>query len=98
VLKNELREHMRNVHSSNEEDTKAVIARFFGQFLQDPLFWRSAASPPQPEDQYYHLGMQQQSFDVKQRLQERFPSCLTVSEVRAMSCYLCAISVLTSNL
>jgi hypothetical protein len=69
VLKNELREHMRNVRSSSEEDNKGVIATFFGRFLQDPHFWQSSPSTST-------------TFDVKQRLQERFPSCLTVGEVR----------------
>ncbi len=69
VLKNELREHMRNVRSSSEEDNKDVIATFFGRFLQDPHFWQSSPSIST-------------TFDVKQRLQERFPSCLTVGEVR----------------
>ncbi|ELR22968.1 C2 domain containing protein [Acanthamoeba castellanii str. Neff] len=67
VLKNELREHMRNVRSSSEEDNKGVIATFFGRFLQDPHFWQSSPSIST-------------TFDVKQRLQERFPSCLTVGE------------------
>lgn len=92
VLKNELREHMRNVRSSSEDDNKAVIATFFGRFLQDPHFWRpgspsSAAhrSPPHQHDHYhYHYHHHhQQAFDVKQRLQERFPSCLTAEEVHS---------------
>jgi hypothetical protein len=60
---------MRNVRSSSEEDNKGVIATFFGRFLQDPHFWQSSPSIST-------------TFDVKQRLQERFPSCLTVGEVR----------------
>lgn len=67
VLKNKLRELMRNVRSSSEEENKAVIAEFFGSFLHSPLFWRPAVSD--------------QDFDVKKRLQERFPSCLSPEEV-----------------
>lgn len=67
VLKNRLRELMRQVRSPDENETQYVIANFLHDLLHNPQFWKKPQFPDQ--------------FDVKSVLRERFPSCLYSDEV-----------------
>lgn len=65
VLKNRMRELMRQVLSAEEKDLRDVIATFLHRVLHDPAFWRSRS---------------QTEFDVKRALKERFPACFYSDE------------------
>lgn len=71
VLKNRMRELMRQVLSAEEKDLRDVIATFLYRVLHDPAFWGSRS---------------QSGFDVKRALKERFPACFYSDEVRGRVC------------
>jgi len=72
VLKNRLRELMRRVATSGQEETRVVIAGFFHSLLHDQSFW---------------LGKHQDSsqFNPRRVLEERFPTCFYEHEVTVFS-------------
>lgn len=67
VLKNRLRELMRQVRSASEEDMRLVIVTFFYRLLHEESFWQPGA---------------QAECEIKSALKERFPSCFYSDEVR----------------